>query len=324
MAKNHSYDLEETWFDLEDYNSFGKVPRDEVLSIVTGRPVKISLTVVVPEELISGKPPKFEIERAAPIRRQVEAINTMLVETMEGVALARRADNAGAEKAYEEAKKKLDALNEYIKRSMKHLRPMIREAVAKALGGTAKADDLQTIGSVNFREYEIRPGTFANEVEVEPPLLDLDKAFKCRKEQACGIAWNGRSAVISVRRRKDFKAEELKELRDHLPNNKSVGATMLTCTFFLESSSRIVLGYRQKDEAMLPKPAVVIKAIKKQSQRVVTSVVYTVRTDKEEDKKSKKRKDDKDGEDNKAEKKDAGKEKGERGSSNKGASKKNK
>ncbi len=52
--------------------------------------------------------------------------------------------------------KLLKALNGYMKRSFQQMRPLIREGVAKAIGGSAKAEDLQSVGSVDFKEYEIK------------------------------------------------------------------------------------------------------------------------------------------------------------------------
>lgn len=278
--KDHTLEIKERWFDLSEMKFSGKVTASEVMSIVAGRPVRIQLTVIVPAKLVEGKPPKFDIDKCAPVRRLWQSMVQQVVDTMSAVAEARRADSSGDADAYAEADKQLKALNGYMKKSFQQMRPLIREGVAKALGGSAKAEDLQTVGSVDFKEYEIKPGAFANEIEVEPQALDLTKAFKNRKWQECGLVWNGKDGVISVKRRKEFKATELKDLREHLPKNKSVGASMLACRFMAESSSTVVLEISPKDTP--PAGRVVIRAIKKQSSRVV-KVSYVIGQDDEED-----------------------------------------
>ncbi len=88
---------------------------------------------------------------------------------------------------------------------------------------------------MDFKEYEFKPGVFgAQSADAEKELPDLSPAFKIRKWQQCGLIWKGTDAVLVVRRRKEFKATELKELRKHLPKNQS-GASTLACQFLAES-----------------------------------------------------------------------------------------
>ncbi len=72
--KDHTIDIKERWFDFSEMKFSGKVTAGEVMSIVSARPVRIQLTIIVPAKLVSGKPPKFDIDKCAPVRRLWQAM----------------------------------------------------------------------------------------------------------------------------------------------------------------------------------------------------------------------------------------------------------
>ncbi len=88
--KDHSYEVIEQWFDLSNLAKVRSVTAGEVSSVVFVRPVKINLTIIVPAQFIKGKPPKFDVDKCAAVRRLWETMSQTYMETLEAVTLARR------------------------------------------------------------------------------------------------------------------------------------------------------------------------------------------------------------------------------------------
>lgn len=279
MAKKKSdpvIEINETWLDLNSITFPSGTDVADILSIVVYKPTRINLSVIIPRELLDDDEDfsKFDVSRQATIRTLKKTMEAKIVESMISIAAARTSEREGNDGAHEEAKKTLDALNSFLDRSFKELRPLIRAVIAKAVGGKAKAESLQTIGSVGFKEYRIKPGAFKQELESTSDVLDLTKAFKNRKPQQCGIAWNGVDVVISVRAKKEFQNNELKELREKLPKGKAAGAKILSCCFRLEGPKEVVLEI--DGERKLPDAKHVKGAIKNQAKGKKVDVKFVV------------------------------------------------
>lgn len=305
--KDAVIELKDRWLDLGALQYPKDVSASDVEAILIWKVVRINLAVSVPSELLVGdKAPDFKLDEWGTVKTLKKQVEAKVGESMRVIVEAHQKDEKGDTDAFGEAEKSLKTLNDFLKKSFQELRLVIRTAIAKKLGGKAKAEDLTSYGSVEFKEYRIKPGAFKNEVDEDDAELDLTKAFKRRVWQQCGLAWNGMDAVVSVRAKKEFKKSDLKELREQLGPNKATGAKVLACRFRPKNSATVFIEIQAKDSP--PTEKVLIKAIKNQPGGRTVSLTFVtddVDEDEDEDKKEKKKK--KDGKEKGQEK---GKEKG--------------
>ncbi len=218
MAKNNTIQIEDQWLEL-DTPEISKLKVDE---LVLPSPIRISLEVILPQ---GKEPPNFNFKKDADVKKFRGLLESRCVDAFKLVVEARKKDQDGDDDGFKEAESALKKLNAFVKKATSDFRVLLRRAVAKAMGDGTKADDLMTIGSMSFKEFEFVPGIFEGEESFDSPLLDISKAVKRKKWQPCAVAWLATGpCFVSIRAKKEYKASELKELRDLIPggSKKSV------------------------------------------------------------------------------------------------------
>lgn len=230
MAKQVNIQVDDEWLVLNELKLTEEV-RSQVEKLVIFKPIRISLEVVLPKDV---GPISFDHSKNIDVKNFRKNLESKTVEWLTELA----------EDDPEDADATLKKLNDYLGKAVKAFRIQLRNAIAKEIGGKTKADDLMTMGSVNFKELELLFGV------AEPPtqgseLLDLTKAFKrVKKLQHCGLAWKGHACVLSVKLKKPFREDELKMLtRAIMPEGSGRGASTLSGEFYAFSKNKIELAF---------------------------------------------------------------------------------
>lgn len=258
MAKN-SLNIDDKWIDLNDLALPPGLTLAEVEKLFLIKPIKVSLEVILPK---GATLKSFDYAKNLELKKFRTSLEAKVAKTLGEIA---------DEDEPKEGKKALESLNSYLEKAVKAFRVILRTAVAKEIGGTCKADDLMTAGSILFEKIEFQFGV-GDSSEEKFPLLDLTKAFKrVKKDQQFGVAWKANEMVVSVRFRKPFKQAELKELRELLPEGYSKGAHMLGGEFFAFAKGRVEIRFSEKDT--WPNEILLRGAFKKQTGQSVHTTV---------------------------------------------------
>ena len=258
MAKKDIIKIRDQWLDLGQLG----LPNDvlsEVDQVVSPSPIHISLEVVLPK---GKEAPDFDFKKNAEIKKLRTFIESKCVDAIKLVMEAYQKDKSGDEEGFKDADSAIKKINGLVKKTLEEFRVALRTAVAKSMGGSTKADDLMTVGSVTFKEFSLLPGAFEGEEEFDSPLLDLSKALKKKKWQYCGVAWNSGECFISIKAKKEFKSSELKELRELL----SKGNQTLSGRFRAYSETNVTF---QFPEGKRPYLFMLREAMRKQTGKAV-------------------------------------------------------
>jgi hypothetical protein len=253
MAKKNSIEIEELWLDdLSKLALPSGVSVADVEAMLMIKPIKVSIEIVLPKEAANVD---FDQKKNGDVKKFRSDFDKKVSESFGEIVL---------EDEPKDAKEILEKLNSYIDKAIKAYRVTLRTAIAKKI--RAKADDLMSVGSVNFKEIEFCFGIVEDSKESE--LLDLTKAFKrTKKVQHCGIAWKGKHCVVGVRLKKEFKPAELKSLANELPDGYSQGASKVAGEFVAFSKINVDISY--PDKVKTPPEGMVRKAFKIQTKRQV-------------------------------------------------------
>jgi hypothetical protein len=279
MAKQDSITIDDRWFELKDLALPPGVTVAEIEKILTVKPMKISLEVILPK---GSSARGFDYNKNA----EVKKFRT----TLESKVAATLAEIVG-EDTPEDGKKALDSLNSHLEKAAKAFRVTLRTAVAKQIGNGCKPDDLMTAGSIQFEKFEFLLGV-KDDGNDPSKMLDLSKALKrVNKEQHLGIAWKGKDIVLSVRLRKQFLQADLKELRLLLPKKASRTNLLVVGQLIAYSKTNVTVNFKEGTKN-IPKKKLFQIAFKKQtnSQVVVTVGRIVESAAPMSDKKSKKKK----------------------------------
>lgn len=280
MAKQDSITIDDKWLELKDLALPGGVTVGEVEKILTVKPIKISLEVVLPK---GASTHGFDYNKNADIKKFRTGIETKVASTLSEIV---------GEDTPEDGKKALDGINSYLEKAVKAFRVTLRTAVAKHLGNGCKPDDLMTAGSVLFEKIEFVFGV-KNEDSDLSKMLDLSKALKrVNKEQHLGIAWKGKEIVVSVRLRKQFLPADLKDLRSLLPKKAARTNMLVVGQLIAFSKTNVTVNFKEGTKN-IPKKKLFQIAFKKQTNlQVVVTVgrIVEVASEKTTDKGKKKKK----------------------------------
>ena len=249
MPKKELIQIEDEWLVLNELGLSAEVLSD-IEKLVIFKPIRISLEVVLPKEIGLFT---FDHKKNKEIRNFRKNLESKTVEWLTELA----------DDDPEDAEATLKKINEYLGKAVKAFRVQLRNVIAKEIGGKTKADDLMTMGAVIFDELELLFG-----VEEKPPgnaeLLDLTKALKrVNKVQYCGLAWKGHECVLSVKLKKPFRDEELKMLKEIMPEGSGRGAAKVAGEFVAFSKNKIELAF--PDKAKTPPELVIRAALKAQT-----------------------------------------------------------
>lgn len=266
MAPKETIKIDDEWMDLGKLSLPAGTTVADVEKILIVKPIRVRLEVVAPKNVDVSS---FDYRKNAELKKFRTNLEAKAAETFAQIV---------EEDQAVDGKKTLSQLNSYLEKAVKAFRPLVRAAIAKEAGNGCKADDLMSAGSIAFTKVEFQFG-FGDETEAKLPLLDLTKAFKrTKKVQQLGIAWKGCECVVSVRFRKPFKAAELKELRELLPDGFSRGAHMEGGEFTAQSKTDVEIDF--PPNCKLPLAAFMRKAFTKQAGQKIHLRIGTLETDK--------------------------------------------
>lgn len=251
MATKETIKIDDEWMNLSNLALPAGTTVDDVEKLLIVKPIRVRLDVVLPKGADASS---FDYRKNAELKKFRTNLEAKAAETFASIAEEDQASDG---------KKTLSQLNSYLEKAVKAFRPLLRAAIAKEIGNGCKADDLMTAGSITFIKVEFQFG-FGDDTEAKLPLLDLTKAFKrTKKVQQLGIAWKGCECVVSVRYRKPFKAAELKELKELLPDGFSRGAHTEGGEFIAQAKTDVELNFPAN--CKLPLAAFMRKAFTKQA-----------------------------------------------------------
>jgi uncharacterized protein YfkK (UPF0435 family) len=252
MAKKDSVAIEEEWLDdLSKLALPGGVSVADVEAMLLIKPIKVSLAIELPK----GASVDFDPKKNGDVKKFRSAVDKKVSESFGEIVL---------EDEPKDAKETLEKLNSYLEKAIKAYRVTLRTAIAKEIG--AKADDLMSVGSINFQKIEFHFGVVEDSKPSE--LLDLTKAFKrTKRTQHLGIAWKGTLCVIGVKLKKEFKPAELKLLANELPDGYAQGASKVAGEFVAFSKTNVEVSFSEK--AKTPLDWLVRDALKIQTGRQI-------------------------------------------------------
>lgn len=260
MAKQDSITIDDKWLELKDLALPGGVSVGDVEKVLTVKPMKISLEVILPK---GSTAQGFDYNKNADIKKFRTGIETKVAATLAEIV---------GEDTPEDGKKALDSINSYLEKAVKAFRVTLRTAVAKHIGKGCKPDDLMTAGSIQFEKIEFLFGV-KDEVSDSSKMLDLTKALKrVNKEQYLGIAWKGKEIVLSIRLRKEFRLADLKELRNLLPKKAKRTNKLVVGQFIAFSKTKVTVNFK-KNTSNIPTKERFQDAFKKQTNMHVVVTV---------------------------------------------------
>lgn len=233
------------------------------------RPVKIDLEILLPP----GKEDEFgpqtalkagDVETKAKTMqtkaafRDVAARYTDLVTPQLGDALRLtlekyRFDQQGQTGGFAAADAALKKANKFVETKFEYFRVDLREAIGKRLGISPKA--IMTVGRVATKEIEIATGAFNSEVEPADDKVkgnELGAAFKKKKWQHCGAAFDSAEGKVLVDPKKKFKKADLKALDELFTEDERNGLKYAKGQVQAESETNLHFEFMKKDGNKLP------------------------------------------------------------------------
>jgi len=232
------------------------------------RPVKIDLEILLPPGSESGGaksgPKLSEIEdkaksmQAKSAFREVAARYTDIVSPQLTSALRLtlekyQLDQQGQSGGYTAADAALKKASKFVEGKFEDFRVDLREAIGKRLGISPKA--IMTVGRVATKEIELATGAFNSEVEPATDKVkgnELGAAFKRKKWQHCGAAFDSAEGKVLVDPKKKFKKSDLKSLEALFTEDERTGLKFAKGQVQAESETNLHFEFMKKDGNKLP------------------------------------------------------------------------
>lgn len=226
------------------------------------RPVKIDLEILLPPsnadkalEQIETKAKTMQTKAAF---RDVEQRYLALVIPQLTAALRLtlekyQLDQQGQPGGFAAADAALKKASKFVETKFEDFRLDLREAIGKRLGISAKA--IMTVGRVATKEIQIQTGAFNSEVEPADDKVkgnELGAAFKKKKWQFCGAAFDSAEGKVLVDPKKKFKKADLKSLEELFTEDERNGLKFAKGQVQAESETNLHFEFMKKDGNKLP------------------------------------------------------------------------
>lgn len=228
MAKCESFEYCEDWLELESLPWTGEVTAAHAASLTTAKKFRVSIEVAGPGDVGLEKfnPLKSVVIKQFKAKWQ-KTVAELFSSNIESKLKEMDEPSNSAKNKKEGAS--LDSLNKSIEKSFADFRLALKKATIAFLetvndDNKVKIGDLTTISNIDFKPLEWIGDKFEVDTNDNSELLEIGKSLKRKKWQYCAVAWKNKEGVLSIRLKKQFKANEMKELRDCLPDGSRQGA----------------------------------------------------------------------------------------------------
>jgi len=226
------------------------------------RPVKIDLEILLPPS--SERSTLGEIETKAKTmqtkaafrdveQRYVALVSPQLTQALALTLEKYQLDQQGQPGGFAAADAALKKVNKFIEGKFEDFRIDLREAIGKRLGISAKT--IMTVGRVATKEILLSTGAFNSEVEAADDKVkgnELGGAFKKKKWQYCGAAFDSAEGKVLVDPKKKFKKNDLKALEELFTEDERTGLKYAKGQVQAESETNLHFEFLKKDGNKLP------------------------------------------------------------------------
>lgn len=258
------------------------------------RPVKIDLEILLPPPSENSKLAEIEtkaktMQTKAAFREVAERYVILVIPQLTGalrVTLDKyQLDQQGQVGGFAAADAALKKANKFIEGKFEDFRIDLREAIGKRLGISAKT--IMTVGRVATKEIMIATGAFNSEVEPADDKVkgnELSSAFKKKKWQFCGAAFDSAEGKVLVDPKKKFKKADLKSLEELFTEDERNGLKFAKGQVQAESETNLHFEFMKKDGNKLPGNDGVIRkllmrGLKNQTGKNYSSITVKVVTE---------------------------------------------